>query len=107
MSGYEELVERAARRAICAPMANGYPLWVFLADSNKTAVDLHGPIRAALSEVIRTLETVTPEMQIAGDNADVLSWSSEEGEGLDSMDWEAGWLAMLRASPLMPPKETK
>lgn len=90
MSRYEELVERCNS-----------------AITDRNNYSREAALRAILAEVLRTLETVTPEMQGAADNADVLSWSSEEGEGLDSMDLEAAWLAILHASPLMPPKETK
>lgn len=88
MSAYEDLVERAARKAIVGQMHGGKPLWVLLADCNKTAEDLHGPIRAAMAEILRTLQEATPEMATP-------ELAVEYGEA---------WLAMLRASPLVPPE---
>lgn len=67
MSAYEELVERCM------------------------VIDAKAPITAILAEVLRTLGTVTPEM---------------DKEGLvlgDQRDHLAIWHAMLRASPITPP----
>ena len=53
----------------------------------------HGHARALLAEVRRTLEAVTPEMSEAGDCAFENGYVHEV------------YSAMLRASPLTPPKE--
>lgn len=48
-----------------------------------------GSVEPILAEVYRTLENITPEMLLVSDD--------------DMPEWN--WLAMLRASPLAPPKE--
>ena len=53
----------------------------------------HRHARAVLAEVLRTLETVTPEMSEAGDCAFENGYVHEV------------YSAMLHASPLTPPKE--
>jgi hypothetical protein len=98
-SAYEELVERATRKAICEQMPNGKPLWVLLADNGKTAVDLHAPIRAALAEALHTLKTVTPEMEANGNDVPGTGWPDEPG---GFPDVTQVYLAMLSASPLTP-----
>lgn len=92
-TAYKELVERAGRAAICSQMPNGAPLWVLLADNDKTLTDVLPCIRAAFAVVLRTLETVTPAMEQA--------WLEETS---DSQEPGPEWRAMLRASPLAPPK---
>ena len=52
-------------------------------------------VHAVLAEVLRTLETVTPEMFRAWGRAATL----RTGDGATR-----DWLAMLHASPLAPPK---
>jgi len=74
-------------------MPNGRPLWVLLANNDVTLTDLLPSIRAALAEVFRTLENVTPEMKAAW-------WKTSAGH-----DLEEEWLVMLRASPPAPPAE--
>lgn len=69
MSAYEELVERCR-----------------IHPTDCTEADM----RAVLAEVLRTLETVTPEM-----------WDALPPRALD---FDEAYLAMLRASPLAPPK---
>ena len=57
-------------------------------------------IRAVLAEVLRTLQTVTPEMQEAWDIVDNTPTPFENPRG---KTWaEEDWLAMLAASPLNP-----
>ena len=45
-------LEQCARMAVMGLMTNGKPLWVLLADNNKTAEDMHDPIRRALESTI-------------------------------------------------------
>jgi hypothetical protein len=52
------------------------------------------PIIRAVLEAIRE---PTPEMIEAAEGADCLSWSPEEGEGLDGVSWGKAWQAMIDA----------
>lgn len=90
MSAYDELVDRAAEAIWMAePVRIGsrrHTKWI---DESEDTHDHYRPLAAAsLAEVLRTLETVTPEMT----DADYFIESDE-----------AIYLAMLRASPLSPP----
>ena len=71
MSAYEELLKRCAEAMWTDSQYNG--------------------VAAVLAEVLRTLETVTPEM--------VQAWNDDEESTAHS-----DWLSMLHASPLEPPK---
>lgn len=73
MSDYEELVERCAHKV-----------------THHHADTSEGFARLVLAEVLRTLETMTPEM-----------WDALPPRALD---FDEAYLAMLRASPLAPPK---
>jgi hypothetical protein len=78
VNAYDELVER------CAEI-------IPLSDEPATIV-----ARAVLAEVLRTLETVTPDMEEAG---------LRTSYGLNTVEALAkDWSAMLCASPVTPPK---
>lgn len=79
MSAYEELVERCAR-AIC----NDEPR---LPWNEASAEDCRKASRAVLAEVLRTLETVTPEME------------REMEPPMNVQDWRV----VLHASPITTP----
>lgn len=81
MSAYEELVGRCV---------NAQP---FLGQPGYDPADDN--MRAVLAEVLRTLETVTPEMADAFMKSPIEASKSPYGSRY--------WLAMLRASPLTPP----
>lgn len=83
MSGYEELVER------CGKAAHSI---------NWRTCETADIMRLVLAEVFRTLETVTPEMEHAWHNQPVGRLSRKATAQND-------WLAMLRTSPLAPPKD--
>lgn len=89
MSAHEELIEKVT------DLINGYEFTGVGSDIVAREV-----AAIVLAEVLRRLEMVTPEMEASAENADVLQWSLEPGEGLDGTDWQAAWTAMLRASPL-------
>lgn len=81
MSGYRELRERVADILYVKPAGR----YTECADT-------------ILAEVLRTLETVTPEMEESG---------LRQSYGLNTIEALAkDWLAMLRASPLSPPITT-
>jgi hypothetical protein len=106
MSAYEELVEQCAKAAF----ENDYHLadWPlgYVADSYRECA------RIMLAVVLRTLETVTPKMARASNG--LSGFSGYDGPVLVTQDAEgivvlgskefARYLAMLRASPLEPPK---
>lgn len=79
MSAYEELHKRC------------YDLTIEAGDE-----DVH----IILREVLRTLEAVTPEMVDAWIESPIYA-----GLDGDKMAAPEEWLAMLRASPLVPPKD--
>jgi hypothetical protein len=85
MSAYEELVER------CRKAAN-------------TRTDLSSrTVKSVLAEVMRTLENVTPEMGTA-----VLATYGKPDKSTAKLMREhlaRDWIAMLRASPISPPKD--
>lgn len=77
MSAYEELVERVVRTA---------------GSHYEADADIG---RAILAEVLRTLETMTPEME--------REWGAAGGKAhINGSGASRDWLAMLRASPLSP-----
>jgi hypothetical protein len=47
--------------------------------------------------VLQAIRAPTPEMIEAAEGADCLSWSPEEGEGLDGVSWGKAWQAMIDA----------
>ena len=73
MSAYEQLVDR------CCALRSKH-----IEKSTEQVIQI------IIAEVLRTLATVTPEMEAA-----VTSGNPEDAEDL--------WLALLRASPLSPP----
>jgi hypothetical protein len=81
MSAYEELVERCVRATWDAKDAR---------PARFSAAARRHDTRVILAEVLRTLETVTPEM-----------WDALPPRALD---FDEAYLAMLRASPITPPK---
>ena len=104
MNAYEELVERCAKAAYAKTAEHAPKYYTLPADlvryapweevSEAWRADYRSTIAAALVEVLRTLETVTPEMTTAGYSAKVRGvWADSDT-----------WLAMLHASPLEPPK---
>lgn len=91
MSAYEELVERCGR-AIMVRELRPHTAWSVIDDKWREparAEKYKLLARDVLAEVLRTLSTVTPEVP------------EPSTEAIDMGDL---WLAMLRASPLTPPK---
>lgn len=82
MSPYKELLARCALASVNAVASTP--------EAGDADVIVLGTA-AVLAEILRTLETVTPEMGLQG-----------EAEVGDDQDADACWLSMLRASPLAP-----
>jgi hypothetical protein len=98
MSAYEELIERALGAYVSelnklADTPDAHCTWPSDWDLPEQAT-MRRVMGAVLAEVRRMLKTVTPEMRRAYS-------STRPVDGYQSV---ADWLAMLRASPLEPPK---
>jgi hypothetical protein len=86
MNEYEELVERCAKE-----------IWrEFQTNKSSSSQNL---AKVAIAEVLRTLETVTPEMIEAGDDLVPIARGTESYRGFPVP--EKVFAVMLRASPLV------
>jgi len=98
MSAYEQLVERSAREIwLSEALRVGQRRLTDWADESEDTHNQYRPLaRAVLSQVLRTLETVTPEMAAAAEH-------QVDSLRCDEQVESECYLAMLRASALSPP----
>jgi hypothetical protein len=116
-NAYEELVERCAQAIDMTEMGDGDQLGVALIENFRidgvceTAAEvrlaldklLRAAAKAALAEVLLTLETVTSEMEAKGGDVPGTGWPDEPG---GFPDVTQVYLAMLRASPPSHPVQS-